>query len=380
MTLLHLSSPRTAAIAAVLSVIVLGLRVPDAFSNPQLFAEDGSLFWLQAYQDGPAAVFTTYAGYLHLAPRLIALIASWFDPGSAPVIFHTVVVLLTAWAAATVALTVPNPWMGLCFALALLTPPNPGSGEIFACVTNVQWIMAPVLALLLLLPPAATRLGRISNILFCLVASLTGPFSIFAVPLAIWRFRRRQDALVVVVILAAILQAAVLVRAPPMDVLARAVDAGHKSMTIVVRAFGGKIWALPFGLGLVAAAVYASADRELRVGLLVFAAILLSSVFLKFKAEYTGILDSVGNGPQYFYVPHVALIWCTISLMFSGRKAAIAAVICTTAIILLSPKYFRRPALPDYKWAQYAPKIGKEDVTIPINPTGWFVRVTARIP
>jgi len=64
-------------------------------------------------------------------------------------------------------------------------------------------------------------------------------------------------------------------------------------------------------------------------GLLVFAAICLALYSLKFKAEYTGILDSVGNGPQYFYVPHVALIWCTISLMFSDRKAAIAAVICT---------------------------------------------------
>src|ERR1019366_3849487 len=108
---------------------LLAFRAPDAFLTPQFWAEDGSLLWLDAYRDGVHAIFKPYAGYLILAPRLIAQIASWFNPAAAPSIYLYAAVLLTAWSAATVAAVMPNPWMGLCFAVALLLPPMP-DGEI----------------------------------------------------------------------------------------------------------------------------------------------------------------------------------------------------------------------------------------------------------
>jgi len=129
MTLLHLSSQRTAAIAAVLSVIVLALRVPDAFSTPQLFAEDGNLFWLASLSGRARRGLHDVSGYLHLAPRPNrsdrVVVRSWVGP----VIFHTVVVLLTAWASGDRRSHGPQPlgW-GPMLRLSLTdTLPTPGS-------------------------------------------------------------------------------------------------------------------------------------------------------------------------------------------------------------------------------------------------------------
>ena len=50
---------------------VLFLREPNAVLHPQLWAEDGPVFFLGARR-GFAVWFETYNGYYHLLPRIIA--------------------------------------------------------------------------------------------------------------------------------------------------------------------------------------------------------------------------------------------------------------------------------------------------------------------
>lgn len=63
-----------ASILALLVVLILFLRASDAFFNPQLWAEDGSVFLVQQREQGSVALFNQYSGYYHLVPRLIALL------------------------------------------------------------------------------------------------------------------------------------------------------------------------------------------------------------------------------------------------------------------------------------------------------------------
>ena len=50
-------------------LVVLIFRRFDGFVNPQLWAEDGTVF-LQQYTDiGAKSIITPYAGYLHTIPR-----------------------------------------------------------------------------------------------------------------------------------------------------------------------------------------------------------------------------------------------------------------------------------------------------------------------
>src|SRR3989442_626153 len=63
-------------------------RRPDAISNPQFWAEDGKFLYADAYNTGGLGPFLwPYFGYLHLIPRLTALIAHALPLGRGPLLF-----------------------------------------------------------------------------------------------------------------------------------------------------------------------------------------------------------------------------------------------------------------------------------------------------
>lgn len=72
------SSPLLGWWSCVIGVtVVLYWRRPDAFYNPQLWAEDGSRFFSSAFSRESRSLFFPYAGYFHILARLIAWIGSW---------------------------------------------------------------------------------------------------------------------------------------------------------------------------------------------------------------------------------------------------------------------------------------------------------------
>lgn len=73
--LLTLEGWRCFAIFAVACIIVI-FRRPDAVFHAQFFAEDGKVWFADAYNHGWwQTLFWTYNGYLHLLPRLAAALA-----------------------------------------------------------------------------------------------------------------------------------------------------------------------------------------------------------------------------------------------------------------------------------------------------------------
>jgi hypothetical protein len=185
---------KSVSLIATLFVVAgaLYLRKPGVFARPQFWAEDGSVFYYQAVVDRAPAVFKPYGGYLHLVPRLTAALAAACDPLYAPTVFLAVSLLLTLGvAAACFSPRVDLPCRPL-LALSLVLVPH--TGEVFANLTNLQWILALGFLLLLLAEDARTPWQQCVDLGSVILLGLTGPFVVLWLPLFWWRFRRRRTS------------------------------------------------------------------------------------------------------------------------------------------------------------------------------------------
>ena len=70
------SVPGQVALSAGAFLLVLFARRPETFLNPQLWAEDGPIFFVQADEFGAHALTFSWAGYHHFLLRLIAVVSS----------------------------------------------------------------------------------------------------------------------------------------------------------------------------------------------------------------------------------------------------------------------------------------------------------------
>ena len=66
--------------------VLLLLRKPDLLGNPQLYAEDASVFFRDQVVSPWSAVFQPYNGQFHLIPRFIALLEALFPISVAPLV------------------------------------------------------------------------------------------------------------------------------------------------------------------------------------------------------------------------------------------------------------------------------------------------------
>jgi hypothetical protein len=372
-TKLHLAA---AFAAAMFAVFLLWLRAPDAFYAPQFWAEDGTLFWLGQYTEGWHAFFTPYAGYLQTAPRLTAFLASFFDVARAPRLYATAAILLTAWASVTAALSVRPPLMSFLFGCALLIPPH-SSGEILGNISNTQWFFAPVLGLVLVSETENQPVVAANNTAFAFLASLSGPFSIIAAPLAVLRFWWRRDLLSVLVILGGLVQFVTLLRAYPAPPPSSHGTLGHLLQTMVLRSFPPDSTAVLAGGALLAIALFTRNDRNIRLGVMWVSIAILAATSIKF-ANDPQAFDGWNNGPRYFYPFHVTIWWCAISLLFIREVRLIGAAWLAFSIMTYPRDQFRRAPLKNVQWYVYTRDLGKHELHVPINPEGWMIDIPPR--
>ncbi|REE20125.1 hypothetical protein B0G71_3250 [Paraburkholderia sp. BL27I4N3] len=159
-------------------------RMPQRLTQGFLWAEDASIFLKGGYEEGFRSIFAPYAGYLHAVPRLlVAAYASVGSPVHAPLVLAWVCAIVLA-GAATLLFTAVYRHVGrvaaMCFALALIVVPQ--DGEIWLTVTNLQWILGPLLLVLLWREFVAgqvfpVRVFYLDAALIVLLA-LTGPFGL----------------------------------------------------------------------------------------------------------------------------------------------------------------------------------------------------------
>jgi hypothetical protein len=364
-----------AAVAVLCAILVLPARAPDAFTNPQMWAEDATIFWFQQYQYGWAVAFTPYAGYLHFAPRFTAGLAAFFDPAYAPAIYVWASTFFVAWSAATAATVTLKPIVKFLFAATLTLPPHP-TGEIFGNIANAQWLMAPTLALVLATDPPTSRFWRLNQSAFVLASGLSGPFSIFLLPLSVWRVARNIDVTSVLATVSGLIQLATLaVSLSQMFPQPGESDPLHLIVTMLGRCVHMSPWAAAASLAVLFASLSISEGRWVRLWLLYLGGAILISAAFKFRQDGYAF-DFPEDGPRYFYIPQLVIVWCAIFLCLSGTAGIVVGTAALATLALSYPhEFFKRPQLPDEHWAEHVKNIGKMLVVIPVNPPGWSVTV-----
>jgi hypothetical protein len=187
---------RTAwAAAAVLIGTGVGLlRQPGAGALNTVWAEDGRDFLATATSHSLVeAVGTSYAGYFHLVPRLLAGAAALAPPRAAAAV-------LAVGAAAAVALVSILVWVAsaehlestlaraVAAGIVVLLPV--GQSDVLNSVANLHWYGLYALFWVLLWSPAS-RAGRVAAAATVLLVAGSDILVLGLVPLAAWRVIRR---------------------------------------------------------------------------------------------------------------------------------------------------------------------------------------------
>jgi hypothetical protein len=381
------------AFTALGSLILLYLRMGNFhFISQSLWAEDGRIFFNQSEQLGVRSILVPYAGYIHLYPRLVALIAIRFPVGVVPYFFFfswVAAFLSTIWVVVDRSKKVDlKPWT--IALVAWLITLQPHSGEAFFTLTNAQWFLGVALALYVCLPSPIKRKWRFFEKLFLGIISLTGPFSILVSPVLALRcfilrdFRERKWEYLIIWI-SALIQIGFVLTSPRVHghtqldhKIAHWVKIGFAFLTfggtnIGVTACSMVLW-LAISALIVRAIVKKKAQPEWHPRFVLILMVLITGI--TFVAGGIGSpkpmesLTPIGWGARYFIIPYSLTFW---SIAYATRNHSTSRVILLStlgAIALLSFKPIQRSYAqrPDLQWDAYA-KLAEtgRDVTIPIG-------------
>lgn len=384
----------------IIAAIILLIRRTDSFLNPQFWAEDGTIFFLQQYKIGPSAIFLPYAGYIHLIPRLIALFSDMlFSYSIIPAAYNISSFIITLFVIAGIFSPRLNVKYKGLFALSLVLIPHYKS-EVFMNITNLQWLLCVLLIILLIKEDPNPKYGNIkiqytTDFLTLFFCGLTGPFIIFMFPLFIWKWyhnRNKSNNIIILVIgIIVIIQLAVIFFNFPAS---KNSDIGLDINTYIqifgVKVFGylflGKLadflnpyllcflyFCLIFGL------IWRSSHKkEYIIFFLYLHLVFLIAAFYKFKTAPERIIPA-GGGTRYFYIPYIMIVWSLFVKLEEIRDHGKRLISVALILILFSSlSYHFRSHSINYNWKIYSKKIGKLNISVPINPKGWQINIGTR--
>jgi hypothetical protein len=179
-------------------VLLLLLRKPDLFSNPQLYAEDGSVFFRDQLVSPRTAVFFPYNGQFHLVPRLIALLASAVPLPAAPLVSSMASVVIHALCLSVFFLPwnrwlISNDLLRAAVCLVLATALD--GTEMIGLSGPLMWYLFLAGILLLFRPEDGSpqiAVGRSTAVAAMAVIALSAAPMLTLVPGAIWLVIRRR--------------------------------------------------------------------------------------------------------------------------------------------------------------------------------------------
>ncbi len=178
---------------AVVAGVLIAARAPIGVR--QFWAEDGTVFFQAAHNDGPWAPFgEAYNGYYHFLPRLIGAVSSVVPLDRAATTTWLLTTAVVAWCAATVFLAarpwLRSTWARAVFAVSLVMLPSLAA-ESIGSSANLQFTLL-FTALVILVGTMTTPWQRASACALLLITGLTAPLAASLVPIAVWRVVRAK--------------------------------------------------------------------------------------------------------------------------------------------------------------------------------------------
>jgi len=174
----------------VAGLIILLARRPEGIFSPQFFAEDGTIFFKDAYQlQLYQALISTHAGYHNLLPRLVAELATLFPLSYSPFLYNAISLLIASFCLSWIYLPhfrhlVVDDRARLVLALLYFLLPNQ---EMLMKLSYVQWYLLFWATLCCFMRLPNRCLFRILLVIANLIAFWTAAISFILLP--IWMIR-----------------------------------------------------------------------------------------------------------------------------------------------------------------------------------------------
>jgi hypothetical protein len=406
---------------------ILLLRRPDMLTNPQLYAEDGSVFLRDQLVFPGTAVFFPYNGQFHLLPRILALFESFCPLVAVPVLCSIASVLINSLCLTIFFLPwnrwlIENDWLRAAVSLVLATTLD--GAEMLGFSGPLMWYLFLVGILLLFRPessaPQTTRGRSASVAAMALIGMSVAPMVTLA-PMVIWLAIKRRgiQRLIAVTLLAVfVAQFSALAFAPRTDHPAQPLSgwpvlaAQVATATVVTWVYGGVLTPLMgknfsftvsryasigpplfavIGLAIVVTwllTVSSPRDRaRLVFGLYLCLATLASVLYTR---NLIGLsLSLTGNAPfipaRYMVLDGALLLYmvCLLIQRLPLRDPRFQAACLVLVFALGIRSNFHQQPYPDFHWKAAVPQLvewraahaqGKPDpLVIPIDPSPWAI-------
>lgn len=374
----------TVCLASLLCVFLLWLKIPSPdFISNSLFEEDGNIFLSEAFQYGWHSLLIPYAGYLHIYPRLVSLIAVNLAPSWIPAFMFTgwiFAYLTMVYVVVSRSIVLGISTISSAILVSLITI-QPNEGEVFFCVTNSQWILGIAL-LFYSLAPNQGRLSIPQN-LFLIVSSLSGPFSLFALIIIGFRLLVLKDfysrwRVYCLIGLGSLLQALVIIFSSR-EILHMASDGTLVDWIKVIGKFflfaDNSIFQIVSSLIFWVAFLYfmqrhtktakTSFERLMPIFLLLLIGLILTAGLFSHR-QFIRLIGPLQGASRYFFIPYAMLFFITIYETKNSLKHQIPVTLLLIALCAHVFVNVERPNLQYPAYAKYAQI--KPDITIPIAP------------
>lgn len=402
------------ALVSIIAFLIIFSRRPDSVLNPQFWAEDGKMWFQQAYNNGIfTALFTSEAGYFQTISRIVAGISQFFPFEYAPLIFNfsAIAAKITVFfflLSKRLEKLLPDTVSRIFAAFIYLALPH--SYETHANLTNVQWHLALLSCLIIISTQPTDKISKIFDYVIVSISALSGPFCLLLLPIAALKywFEREKHTFVLLIILCGgcfVQGVSLMINERPTRAplgaslkLFMKIVGGHWFVSSIIGE-KGFAWTLrhPFwkdgvsvminlgGFGLLIY-TFLKSKIELRL-LMMFAALIVVSALISpavsSDTPQWSVMWFAAVGSRYWLVPNFCFL---LSLFWLAKNASLKWLrYVSIGLLLLSSigiyKDWKYPPYVDYEFQKHAAEFNNaavgSEVVIPINPN-WEMRLVKK--
>ncbi len=402
--------PRAFFAAGLALVILLAVsRRPDLFFNAQFWAEDGAVWYTDAYhKDFLTTIFAPYPEYFAVPQRIIAFFSALVPFNFAPLLMNIAgfagqllpVVLLLGGRFKNIV----GP-RSLVLLLAIVYIALPNTTEVFGSFANLQWHLGLTALLVMVAEHSNRRVWKIFDWGVLIAAGLAGPLVIFLVPVAAarWWFDKKpayRTNMLLIMGAAALQLLSIFV----LSEFHRTGTPPDASLFVFAKMIVGQIFtggllgedtigllfnhrallysALAAGVGLM---VYAIIKGPLWLKLLnIYSPLVVVGMLITLKNPegstidiWQGLTNPTG-GQRYWYVSIVVWVITLVWLAFRAKHIVVripCALLVAVLVCIGIPQNWRISPMRDLQFQAYAKQFeaapSGQPFSLPINPPDW---------
>ncbi|MFH0929742.1 MAG: hypothetical protein V1814_00635 [Candidatus Moraniibacteriota bacterium] len=394
----------------IFSAAIVVTKRPDVITNPQFYAEDGTFWFSEAYNNGSLhALLVPKQGYFQTISRIGAAVSQFLDLKYAPLSLNLIAILIQILPVLFLLSSrfdkiIPRYSLRILIALAYLLLPH--ARETHANLTNAQWRLAILMMLIIVSENPKTRLWKFFDSTALLIAGLSGPFGILIAPLFIVYeyFSKKRRYLYLFIVLGTgliqIISSLLTLKGQRSDVPLGAnilsffkILSGNVFIASLIGSdlFGSLRHAIFWENGILPASigilglfmlffVFFKSSNEMRLFLLFAAAIFIASLLTPQVSAEKPSWDLMvkGAGGRYYLLPSLAWIISLGWLFFRKSNKSLWAISLISLLLLVfvgMPRDFTNEKFRDFKYQEQVTKFKTlapgTSYEFKIYPKGW---------